>query len=103
MIYFKIRDGMKNTIYEQCDERELTEEEVNQIRKVLDNIDTNMVECVIETDSPNDNSHISYISPARCGKSEMLRQCKELCEEYNKQVAALPVRHPLEHGVTGGA
>lgn len=101
MIYFKIRDGMRNTIYQKCDEKELTEEEVNQIREALDNIDTNMVECIIETDSQYDNSHISYTSSMRCGKSEMLRQCKELCDEYNKQVAALPVCHPAEHAVTG--
>ena len=102
MINFTIKDDIGNVIYNRVDdENQLTDEEIEQIYKALSDLDSNMVEFSLSKDYTNDNSHISYLSSRRCGKSEMLRQCKALCDEYNRQVAALPVRHPLEHGATG--
>ena len=102
MINFTIKDDIGNVIYNRVDdENQLTDEEIEQIYKALSDLDSNMVEFSLSKEHNNDNSYMSYSSSRRCGKSEMLRQCKELCEEYNKQVAALPVRHPLEHGATG--
>lgn len=102
MINFTIKDDIGNVIYNRIDnENQLTDEEIEQIYKALSDLDSNMVEFSLSKEQNNDNSHISYSSSKRGGKSEMLRQCKELCEEYNRQVAALLVCHPAEHGVTG--
>lgn len=102
MINFTIKDDIGNVIYNRIDnENQLTDEEIEQIYKALSDLDSNMVEFSLSAEQNNDNSHILYSSSKRCGKSEMLRQCKELCEEYNRQVAALPVRHPAEDKATG--
>ena len=102
MINFTIKDEVGNIVYNRIDdENQLTDEEIKQIYDALSNLETNMVEFSLSKQQTNDNSYISYQSSRRCGKSEMLKQCKELCEEYNRQVAALPVCHPLEHGATG--
>lgn len=102
MINFTIKDDIGNVIYNRVDdENQLTDEEIEQIYKALSDLDSNMVEFSLSKDYTNDNSHISYLSSRRCGKSEMLRQCKALCDEYNRQVAALPVRHPTEDKATG--
>lgn len=102
MINFTIKDDVGNVIYNRVDdENQLTDEEIEQIYKALSDLDSNMVEFSLSKEYNNDNSYMSYSSSRRCGKSEMLRQCKALCDEYNKQVAALPVCHPLEHGATG--
>ena len=101
MINFTIKDEVGNIIYNRIDEEnQLTDEEIKQIYDALSNLETNMVEFSLSKEQTNDNSYTSYQSSRRCGKSEMLKQCKELCEEYNRQVAALPVCHPLEHGAT---
>ena len=102
MINFTIKDDVGNVIYNRIDdENQLTDEEIEQIYKALSDLDSNMVEFSLSKEHTNDNSHISYLNSRRCGKSEMLRQCKALCDEYNKQVAALPVRHPAEDKATG--
>ena len=102
MINFTIKDDIGNVIYNRIDnENQLTDEEIEQIYKALSDLDSNMVEFSLSKEHNNENSHILYSNSRRCGKSEMLRQCKELCEEYNRQVAALPVHHPVEHGATG--
>lgn len=101
MINFTIKDDVGNVIYNRIDdENQLTDEEIEQIYKALSDLDSNMVEFSLSKEHTNDNSHISYLSSRRCGKSEMLRQCKALCDEYNKQVAALPVQHPTEDEAT---
>lgn len=102
MINFTIKDDIGNVIYNRVDnENQLTDEEIEQIYKALSDLDSNMVEFSLSKEENNDNSHILYSNSRRCGKSEMLRQCRALCEEYNRQAAALPVCHPAEHAVTG--
>lgn len=102
MINFTIKDEVGNIVYNRIDnENQLTDEEIEQIYDALSNLETNMVEFSLSKQKTNDNSYTSYQSSRRCGKSEMLKQCKELCEEYNRQVAALPVRHPTEDKATG--
>ena len=89
-------------LYEKIDEDvELNDKDYENILNSLKNLDTDMVDFCLDVDYQNDNSHYTYTNNRRCGKTEMLRQCRELLKEYNKQVAALPVRHPLEHGATG--
>ena len=102
MICLTIKDNNGNTLYEKIDENvELDDKDYENILNSLKDLDTDMVEFSLNMDYQNDNSHYLYGNTQRCGKTEMLKQCRELLKKYNEQVAALPVRHPLEHGATG--
>lgn len=94
-----IKDQNDNIIYEKTDGKDLTEEEVEYICDALNNLDTNSVDFSLNYNNViKDNSLCSYHGLVhRSGKDSILNEAKEIIEEYNNQLAALPDRHPSEH------
>lgn len=101
MINFVIKDENGNIIYERYDEKGvLTEEEIAQIYEALENLDTNSVDISLDCKNLEASCGGRYSCSSlfhRSGKDEILKETKEVIDEYNRQVAALPERHPSEH------
>ena len=100
MIKLRIKNKNGDVLYERDDEYyvRLNSEDFAYISDALDDIGSDVVYVYIDCDV-DDNPFMvySYHSVMRGGKTVIENKIRKVLKEYERQLSALPARHPAEH------
>ena len=100
MIKLRIKNKNGDVLYERDDEYyvRLNSEDFAYISDALDDIGSDIVYVDIDCDV-DDNPFMvcSYHSVMRGGKTVIENKIKKVLKEYERQLSALPARHPAAH------
>ena len=103
MIKLRIKNKNGDVLYERDDEHyvRLNGEDFAYISDVLDDVGSDVVYVDIDCDI-DDNPFMvySYHSVMRGGKTVIENKIKSVLKEYEKQLSALPARHPAAHAAS---